>query len=213
MHRRFFLVALLCALCGQAGAADAPPVRVLVWDEQQPEQKSAYDNGFLGDALAAHLAKQPGFKVTSVNLGQPDQGLSDAQLDAAQVVIWWGHKKHALVETPRVEALVQRVLDGRLALVALHSAHFSQPFMRLMHERAKADVQKQVPAAELETAKFDFSAQLKRATVKPDARLTPSLERVDGMWRLIPPGCIFPAWRNDGAPGHVKTLLPEHPIA
>jgi hypothetical protein len=27
------------------------------------------------------------------------------------------------------------------------------------------------------------------------------------------PGCIFPAYRGDGAPSHVTTLLPEHPIA
>lgn len=213
MQRLLSLLALLCVLCGKSSAADAPPIRVLVWDEQQPAQKSAYDGGFLGDAIAAHLAKQPGFKVVSVNLASPNQGLSDAELDAAQVVIWWGHQKHALVETPRVEALVQRVLDGKLAYIGLHSAHFAQPFMRLMHERAKTDALKQIPAGEALTAKFDFSAQLKRAMVKPDARLTPYLEKVDGVWRLTPPGCIFPAWRNDGATSHVKTLLPAHPIA
>ncbi len=213
MQRLLSFFASLCVLCGQASAADAPPIRVLVWDEQQAEQKRGYDGAFLGDTIAAHLAKQPGFKVTSVNLGSPNQGLSDAELDAAQIVIWWGHQKHALVETPRVEALVQRVLDGKLAFIGLHSAHFSQPFMRLMHERAKADAAKQVPPGELQTAKFDFSAQLKRATVKPETKLTPSLEKVDGVWRLTPPGCIFPAWRNDGAPSHVKTLLPDHPIA
>lgn len=213
MHRLLSLLALLCVLGRPTHAAETPPIRVLVWDEQQAEQKRAYDGGFLGDTIAAHLAKQPGIKVTSVNLGSPNQGLSDAELDAAQVVIWWGHQKHALVETPRVEALVQRVLDGRLAYLGLHSAHFAQPFMRLMHERAKADAQKLVPAGELQTAKFDFSAQLKRAMVKPDTKLTPYLEKVDGVWRLTPPGCIFPAWRNDGAPSHVKTLLPAHPIA
>ena len=207
------IFALLCALCGQSFAADSPPIRVLIWDEQQPEQKRGYDGAFLGDTIAAHLAKQPGLQVKSVNLASPNQGLTDADLDNAQVVIWWGHVKHALVEQPRVEALVQRVLDGRLALIALHSAHFAQPFMRLMYERAKTDAQKQVPAEEVKTAKFDFSAQLKRATVKPDAKLTPALEKVGGVWRLTPPGCIFPAWRNDGAASHVKTLLPEHPIA
>lgn len=200
-------------LAAKSIAAEAPPIRVLVWDEQQPTQKQAYDGGFLGDAIAAHLAKQPGFKVVSVNLASPNQGLSDAELDAAQVVVWWGHVKHALVETPRVEALVKRVLDGKLAYIGLHSAHFAQPFMRLMHERAKTDAAKLVPAGELQSAKFDFSAQLKRAMVKPDAKLTPYLEKVDGVWRLTPPGCIFPAWRNDGAPSHVKTLLPAHPIA
>jgi len=55
-------VGLVC-LCGSSRAAEPPPIRVLVWDEQQPEQKRAYDGGFLGDAIATHLAKQPGFKV------------------------------------------------------------------------------------------------------------------------------------------------------
>ena len=131
------LFASLCVLCGKSFSADAPPIRVLVWDEQQAAQKSAYDGGFLGDTIAAYLAKQPGLKVTSVNFAMPNQGLSDAELDAAQVIVWWGHQKHGLVESARVEAVVKRVLDGRLALVALHSAHWARPFVRLMQERAE----------------------------------------------------------------------------
>ena len=214
MQRLFSLFALLCVLCGNSSAADAPPIRVLVWDEQQAAQKSAYDGGFLGDTIAAYLAKQPGFKVVSVNFASPNQGLSDAELDAAQVVVWWGHQKHALVETPRVEALVQRVRDGRLALVALHSAHWSRPFVRLMQERAKDDALAQIPAAQRATAKFEFFNDNPLGKVpRREAPLTPALRREDGVWKLTLPGCIFPAYRNDGAPGHLKTLLPDHPIA
>ena len=32
-------------------------------------------------------------------------------------------------------------------------------------------------------------------------------------WQVTLPGCIFPAYRGDGAPSHVSTLLPDHPIA
>ena len=214
MQRLLALFASLCVLCGQAFAADAPPIRVLVWDEQQAAQKSAYDGGFLGDTIAAHLAKQPGLKVVSVNFAMPNQGLADAELDAAQVIVWWGHQKHALVETPRVEAVVQRVLDGRLALVALHSAHWSRPFVRLMQERAKADALAQIPAAERATAKFEFFNDNPLGKVpRRDAPLTPALRHEDGVWKLTLPGCIFPAYRGDGAPGHLKTLLPDHPIA
>ena len=208
------LFASLCILCGQLPAADSPPVRVLVWDEQQAAQKSAYDGGFLGDTIAAYLAKQSGLKVVSVSFASPNQGLSDADLDAAQVVVWWGHQKHALVETPRVEALVQRVRDGRLALVALHSAHWSRPFVRLMQERAKDDAFAQIPAAERATAKFEFFNDNPLGKVpRREAPLTPALRHEDGVWKLTLPGCIFPAYRNDGAPGHLKTLLPGHPIA
>ena len=214
MQRLLSFFALLCALCGKSFSADAQLVRVLVWDEQQAAQKSAYDGGFLGDTIAAHLAKQPGFKVVSVNFASPNQGLSDAELDAAQVVVWWGHQKHALVETPRVEALVQRVRDGRLALVALHSAHWSRPFVRLMQERAKDDALVQIPAAERATAKFEFFNDNPLGKVpRRDAPLTPALRHEDGVWKLTLPGCIFPAYSNDGAPSHLKTLLPDHPIA
>ena len=189
MKRLLALFASLCVLCGKSFSAEAPPIRVLVWDEQQAAQKSAYDGGFLGDTIAAYLAKQPGLKVTSVNFAMPNQGLSDAELDAAQVIVWWGHQKHGLVESARVEAVVQRVLDGRLALVALHSAHWARPFVRLMQERAKADAIAQIPAAERATAKFEYFNDNPLGKVpRRDAPLTP-------------------------APSHVKTLLPAHPIA
>ena len=214
MKQLLALFASLCVLCGQSPAADAPPVRVLVWDEQQPAQKQAYDGGFLGDTIAAHLAKQSGLKVTSVNFAMPNQGLSDAALDAAQVIVWWGHVKHAFVEPARVEAVVQRVREGRLALVALHSAHWSRPFVRLMQERAKDDALAQIPAAERATAKFEyFNDNPLGKLPRRDAPLTPALRHENGVWKLTLPGCIFPAYRNDGAPSHVTTLLPEHPIA
>ena len=213
MIRCLTLVISLSQLITSVAVSDEPkPVRVLVWDEQQPEQAKAYEN-FLGNAIADHLGKRPGLRVLSVNLGSPEQGLDSATLDATDVIVWWGHRKHGEVKNERAEEIVQRVLDGKLGFIALHSAHFAQPFMRLMHERAKADAPKQIPETERATAKLDFSAPLKRSLVKRDAKLTPSLEKIDGVWRLTPPACVFPAWRADGAPSHVTTLLPEHPIA
>ena len=49
--------------------------------------------------------------------------------------------------------------------------------------------------------------------VKAEAPLTPSLTHDGDVWRLTLPQCVFPAWRADGAPSHVTTLLPQHPIA
>ena len=65
----------------------ARPVRVVVWDEQQPEQKPAYEN-FIGNHLAKHLQKQPGFSVRAEALDDPDQGLSDGILNTCDVLIW-----------------------------------------------------------------------------------------------------------------------------
>lgn len=210
--RLLLSLALLTVAQASAEAQQAKPVRVLVWDEQQPEQAKAYEN-FLGNALADHLGKRPGLRVLSVNLSSPEQGLDAATLDATDVIVWWGHRKHGEIKNERVESVVKRVLDGKLGFIALHSAHFAEPFMRLMHERAKSDAPKLIPEAERATAKFDFSAPLKRNLVKREAKLTPSLEKVDGVWRLTPPACVFPAWRADGAPSHVTTLLPDHPLA
>ncbi len=210
--RLTLLLSMLAVALTPAKGQEPKPVRVLVWDEQQPQQAKAYEN-FLGNAIADHLSKQPGLRVLSVNLGSPEQGLDSATLDATDVIVWWGHVKHGDVKSDRVEEVVQRVLDGRLGFIALHSAHFAQPFMRLMHERAKVDAPKQIPAAERATANFDFTAPLNRNLIKRDAKLTPSLEKFDGVWRLTPPACVFPAWRADGAPSHVSTLLPDHPIA
>lgn len=210
--RCLFSLALFFGGCGAAWAQPSKPVRVLVWDEQQPEQAQAYEN-FIGNALADHLGKRPGIRALSVSLNSPEQGLDAATLDATDVIVWWGHRQHAEVKNERVEAVVQRVLGGKLGFIALHSAHFAEPFMRLMHERAKEDSPQHIPEAERATAKFDFSAPLKRNLIKRDAKLTPSLEKLEGVWRLTPPACVFPAWRADGAPSHVTTLLPDHPIA
>ncbi|WP_254509018.1 ThuA domain-containing protein [Anatilimnocola floriformis] len=203
---------LFFGVLGPTRAQSPKPVRLLVWDEQQPEQAKAYEN-FLGNALADHHGKRPGIRALSVNLNSPEQGLDAATLDATDVIVWWGHRKHGEIKNERVDAVVQRVLDGKLGFIALHSAHFAEPFMRLMYERSKADAPKQIPEAERATAKFDFSAPLKRNLVNRDAKLTPSLEKVDGVWRLTPPACVFPSWRADGAPSHVTSLLQDHPIA
>jgi len=210
-------VLLACAVlifCPTSQAADAKPVRVLIWDEQQPEQKQAYGDKFLGETIAAYLEKQGGFVVKTVNFDSPEQGLDDATLDGADVLIWWGHKQHDRVTPEGAERVVQHVLAGKLNLIALHSAHWSRPFMRLMQERARADAPGMVPAAERATSKLDLTLPLpKRALVKPDAQFTPYLEKTDDGYRLIPPACVFPFVRADGAPSHLTTLLPEHPIA
>ena len=110
--------------------------------------------------------------------------------------------------------VVERVVNGKLSLVALHSAHWSKPFVRLMQERAKADALKQIPEAERATARLDLVNDKPIGVgVKRDAPLSPRLERDGSAWRLTLPACVFPAWRADGAPSHVTTLLPDHPLA
>lgn len=205
---------LLTLMATFAVTTQAVEIRVLVWDEQQPEQKNAYGGKFLGETIAAHLATQPGMIVKNAHLSSPAQGLDERALDATDVVIWWSHKKNPFVPEETVDRLVARVRQGRLGFIALHSAHWARPFVRLMQERAKDDALSQIPAAERATAKFTYANfnPLGKVPLR-DAPLTPSLRQEGGVWQLTLPGCIFPAYRNDGAPSHVTTLLPAHPVA
>ncbi len=219
--KRYFYILLfglvVLAVLTMAGTrASAAAIRVVVWDERQPDQKSAYGD-FLGNTLAKYLATRPGFTVKSVGLDDPEQGLSDETLDHCDVLIWWGHKRHGDVTPEHVKAVVDRLQAGKLSLVALHSAHWSKPFIEAMNERAIEDALKSVPESEragIKIVKIPPPPGLPRA----DAPLTPSFRRfkdADGADTLEVklPACVFPEVLNPGKPSHVTTLLPRHPIA
>src|SRR5436305_2350681 len=88
MKRALERIALFCLIASSALAAD---IRVVVWDERQPEQKPAYPN-FIGNHIADHLRKLPGITVVkSVGLDDPEHGLTAATLENCDVLIWWGH--------------------------------------------------------------------------------------------------------------------------
>ncbi|HEY0552278.1 MAG TPA: ThuA domain-containing protein [Verrucomicrobiae bacterium] len=187
-------------------------IRVLVWDEQQPAQKKAYTN-FLGNQIATYLRGLPELKVSSVAITDPEQGLTDDAINHADVLVWWGHARHAEVNDAKAKLIVERIKDGKLSLIALHSAHWSKPFVFAMEERTRTDALKQIPAG----MKTEFVPAPKGAP-KTNALLTPRLEMTnapDGskLARVVLPMCVFPAWRADGASSHVTTLLPAHPIA
>jgi trehalose utilization protein len=187
-------------------------VGVVIWDEQQPEQKQAYDN-FLGNAIASYLAAKPGLTVKSVRQNDPEQGLDDATLDQCDVLVWWGHVRQREIKWEAGQKIVRRIKEGRLSLVALHSAHWSTPFIEAMNERALADVAVKLrPEEKVVPIRPEKYMAPKRADP-----LTPSVRRVaqgkDTVLEVLLPNCCFPAWRPDGKPSHVRVLLPKHPIA
>jgi trehalose utilization protein len=129
-------------------------------------------------------------------------------------VIFWCHKRPLEQDDARTEALVRRVMAGKTGFVALHSAHWAKPFVRLMQERAKADALAALPEAERATAKWEFRNEKPyRVIPKKGVPATPNTQKVGDVWRLTLPQCVFPVYRPDGAPSHVATLLPAHPIA
>jgi len=204
---------LLCALVCPIFAAE--PIRVLVWDEQQPQQKEGYGEKFLGETIAAHLAKVPSLSVKTAKLDEADQGLSEATLDATDVLIFWCHRRVKDQDDDRMEAVVKRVMEGKIGFIGLHSTHWGKPFVRLMQERAKADAVKALPEVERATAKWELVNEAPYYKgVGRAARVTPFVEKGEGdVWKLTLPACVFPVYRNDGMPSHVTTILPQHSIA
>ncbi len=143
MDRRQFLGAATAALVAAPALAQQTTSRrqrreinVLVWDEQQDVQvkSGAYEN-FLGNAIAEFLATVPGLHVVSANINEPEQGLTAERINSADVILWWGHVRHKDVDDSKVESIVARVKRGECAFVALHSAHYSKPFKRLLGTR------------------------------------------------------------------------------
>ena len=214
----FLLLVLIAPALGadEAGRAGSRSVRVVVWDEQQPEQKAAYDN-FLGNAIADHLKSRPNFSVRSVKLDDPGQGVSDEVLDGCDVLVWWGHRRHNEITPQTGRKIAERIKAGKLALVALHSAHWSQPFVQAMYERTTQDALSPLTEAERRDAKVTL-VHPRPGAPKAGDPLTPSWQRKEldggGVGVVVKlPMCVFPSWRADGKPSHVTTVLPDHPIA
>lgn len=112
----------------------ASPIRVTVWNEYRHEKKSEkiaaiYPEG-MHDAIAAYLREQ-GLSVHTATQDEPEHGLSDEVLAETDVLTWWGHLAHNEVSDAVVEKVHARVLEG-MGLIALHSAHFSKIFKKLM---------------------------------------------------------------------------------
>ncbi|MDE0127908.1 MAG: ThuA domain-containing protein [Bryobacterales bacterium] len=204
---RTLLLLLLASGCATAAA----PVKVLVWDERQPRQSEAYDN-FLGNEIARRLGGAEGIDVVSVGQDDPDLGLG--ALDAQEVLLWWGHVRQHEVPDEVGKRIVERVRTGKLALIALHSAHWSVPFMEAMYARTRSDARRRFPDAE---TKFEFVPPPGRYPPTYDSIVTPAyyalmrrgkVSRV----RVDLPNCVFPGVDAHGRPSMVTVTRPSHPI-
>jgi trehalose utilization protein len=83
--------------------------------------------------IAAALVEQLGkdVQVRTATLEEPEHGLSEEVLAQTDVLTWWGHAGHDRVRDDIVERVQNRVLSG-MGLLALHSAHASKLFRKLM---------------------------------------------------------------------------------
>jgi trehalose utilization protein len=211
---------LSLTILSQSIAAQADPVHVLVWDEQQDRQAEAYDN-FLGNEIAARLESLgDDLELRSVNLNDPEQGLAAENLDWADVVIWWGHARQWEVSPETAQRkIIKRLKAGQIDMIFLHSAHWSTPFMEAMNERTMIDARKKFPDPQRgDPIQFDFVRPQGRFAPSRDSLVTPAYLALNrgknlAMVRVDLPNCCFPAYRPDGAPSTITVMKPEHPIA
>ena len=109
-------------------------MKVLVWNEniherEQPEVAAIYPKGIHG-CIADFLSSE-NVTVAVATLDMPGQGLSEELLAETDVLVWWGHRAHDAITDENVELLIRHI-NGGMGLVALHSAHHSRLFRRLM---------------------------------------------------------------------------------
>lgn len=113
------------------------PIRVTVWNEFIHERSNSLVRGIyprgMHETIADSLRAQMGdaVQVRTATLDEPEHGLTAQVLQQTDVLTWWGHAAHGRVDDEVVKRVHQRVLDG-MGLLALHSAHISKPFVKLM---------------------------------------------------------------------------------
>lgn len=111
------------------------PIRATVWGENVHEHKNkavaeAYPNGMHAQ-IAKVLGEDKNIEASTATLQEAEHGLSEEKLDKTDVLLWWGHAAHKLVEDEVVERVVKRVWEG-MGLVVLHSGHHAKVFTRLL---------------------------------------------------------------------------------
>ena len=110
-------------------------IRLTVWGENHHEQHDQIVRDIYPDGMHTTIARaveaDGDIVARTATLDQPDHGLTDEVLNETDVLAWWGHVRHGDVADDVVERVHKRVLEG-MGLLALHSAHFSKIFIRLM---------------------------------------------------------------------------------
>lgn len=104
---------------------------VVVWSEgTAPTNIYPHDiNAAIAEGLKTSLKD---WEVVTAGIDSPDHGIPDALLNRADVLIWWGHKKHGAVKDDLVAKIEKRVKEDGMGFISLHSSHFAKPNKKLM---------------------------------------------------------------------------------
>ncbi len=109
-------------------------INVTVYNEYVHELEdesiaAVYPKGIHG-CIADFLGADDDINVKTVTLSSVEE-LTKEALENTDVLIWWGHCAHEKVPDEISELVYNQVMCG-MGFIALHSAHFSKPFRRLM---------------------------------------------------------------------------------
>lgn len=108
-------------------------IRVLIFNEFVHEKtdervKAIYPDGIHNCVKAA--IEDDEIVVETVTLDDVDT-ITEERLQNTDVVIWWGHLQHHKVPDEVAECVAAAVRSG-MGFIALHSAHHSKPFKKLL---------------------------------------------------------------------------------
>ena len=109
-------------------------MKVLVWNENVHEKKMPIVTELYPGGLHEYIAgflKDDDIEVKTATLDDEECGLTEEVLKDTDVLIWWGHAAHDEVPEEIAERVQKYVLGG-MGFIALHSAHLSKIFKRLM---------------------------------------------------------------------------------
>ncbi len=142
---------LLCWVCTLVGfvaafsvisivSSDIQPVyakdkiRVLIWSERT-EPVEVYPKGING-AFLDFLAADKNIEAKAANLGDADQGITDEILKNADVLVWFGHRKHAVVSDGTNALILKHVKEHGMGYLPIHSSHYAKAFQRILQDIA-----------------------------------------------------------------------------
>ncbi|HIE30227.1 TPA: hypothetical protein EYP66_23440 [Candidatus Poribacteria bacterium] len=110
-------------------------VKALVWSEFT-EPKDVYPKGIHGD-IAEYLNAREDVEAKTVQIADPEQGISEERLQWADVLVWWGHQKHRDITDENVERIKRRVREEGMGYFPIHSAHYSRGIIALLWQQRK----------------------------------------------------------------------------
>ncbi len=115
-------------------------IRVTIWNEYYHELTDGMTIKMYPGGIHEFLKEQlrdEEFEIKTAWLEKDEfNGLSDEVLDNTDVLMWWGHCRHAFVDNDTAERVFRHVIGG-MGFIAMHSAHLSKPFRRLMGTSCK----------------------------------------------------------------------------